>query len=234
MHIPEHIMLTLQANPLQGAIDACAYTLEAVDAPRDWTLEDYEILLECLAIVSTLKDNNLINYSEYDPTIESDMRAACGKIQKFLVLIREQLIGSAAEIKLENLKKQISLKLTNGFAFEFTDGDLLRVQELINELRTHIASSEDLEQSHRQRLLKRLEKLQTELHKKVSDLDNIYGLIGDAGVVLGKLGKDAKPIVDRIRELTNITWRTQARAEELSSDSPLPAIGKDQDTNALS
>lgn len=234
MHIPEHIMLTIQANPLQGAIDACDYALQSVESSREWTVDDYEVLLECLAIVSTLKENDLIYYGEYDPTIEPDMNAVCGTISKFLSLVQNQLIGAAAEVKLENLKKQMSIRLTNNFAYEFTDGDLTRVQELINELRSHITSSKELEQNHRQRLLKRLEKLQNEIHKKVSDLDNIYGLIGDAGVVLGKLGKDAKPIVDRIRELTNITWRTQARAEELSSDAPLPSIGKDQDTNTLS
>jgi hypothetical protein len=233
MHIPEHIMQAIQINPVQGAIDACDYALQAVDAPHDWRTEDYEVLLECLAIVSTLKDNNLIHYYEFDPTIEPDMRAVCGAISKFLGLVRDQLIGSAAEVKLENLKKQLSIKIANGFGYEFSDGDLSRVQELVNELRTQIASAEGLEQDHRQRLLKRLEKLQTELHKKVSDLDNIYGLIGDAGVVLGKLGRDAQPIIERIRELTTITWRTQARTEELSSDAPLPAIGKDADTIVL-
>ncbi|MDL2122474.1 MAG: hypothetical protein LWX51_05170 [Deltaproteobacteria bacterium] len=41
---------------------------------------------------------------------------------------------------------------------------------------------------------------------------------------MGKLGSDAKPIVDRVREISEIVWRTQARAEELSSDFPSPLI----------
>ena len=60
------------------------------------------------------------------------------------------------------------------------------------------------------------------MHKKVSDLDHFWGLIGDAGVALGKLGNDAKPIVDRIREITGITWNTQSRAEELPSGTTFP------------
>ncbi|MCW6054494.1 hypothetical protein [Pseudomonas fragariae (ex Marin et al. 2024)] len=234
MRIPEHIIQVIQANPLQGATEACDYTLQEVEASREWTGDDYEILLECLAIVSTLKENELIYYSEFDPVIEPDLKHVCTAVAKFLTLVRDQLIGSSAEAKLENLKKQMSIKLTNSFSYEFTDGDLARVQTLVNELRTQISSSTNLEQKHRQRLLRRLEKLQSELHKKVSDLDNIYGLIGDAGVVLGKLGKDAQPIVERIRELTNITWRTQARAEELSSDTPLPSLGQDDDTRSIS
>ena len=58
----------------------------------------------------------------------------------------------------------------------------------------------------------------------MSSLDKLWGLIGDVGVALGKFGKDAKPIVDRIREITMITWRTQARAEELPSATPLPLL----------
>ncbi|MBI4826866.1 MAG: hypothetical protein HY807_10680 [Nitrospirae bacterium] len=39
-----------------------------------------------------------------------------------------------------------------------------------------------------------------------------------------KFGDDAKPFVDRIREIADIVWRTQARAEELPSSTPTPLI----------
>jgi len=57
-----------------------------------------------------------------------------------------------------------------------------------------------------------------ELHKRVSNLDRFWGFVGDAGVVLGKFGNDVKPIVDRIREMLGIVWRTQAKSEELESN----------------
>lgn len=49
----------------------------------------------------------------------------------------------------------------------------------------------------------------------MSNLDQFWGLIGEAGVVLGKLGQDAKPFVDRVREVVDIVWRVQSIAEEL-------------------
>ena len=49
------------------------------------------------------------------------------------------------------------------------------MQHLINELRDQISKTEALEQEHQQRLLHRLERLQAELHKKMSDLS----LLGD-------------------------------------------------------
>ena len=121
------------------------------------------------------------------------------------------------------LDKKRSL-LNIGFFYEFTDGDINRIQILINELRAEISKSDLFEEDHRSRLLKRLERLQAEMHKKMSDIDRFWGLIGDAGVALGKFGKDAKPIVDRIKELSQIAWRTQSRAEELPSGSHNPLI----------
>ncbi len=63
------------------------------------------------------------------------------------------------------------------------------------------SGSELFTAEHQQRILKRLEKLESELHKKVSDLDKFWGLIGDADVAIRKFGKNAKPIVDRIKEM---------------------------------
>jgi len=94
----------------------------------------------------------------------------------------------------------------------------------VDELREEIQSSKLFEDKHKSRLLKRLEKLQSEMHKKMSDIDGFWGLVGDAGVVLGKLGKDSKPFVDRIREISDIVWRTQSRAEELPSGTQPPLL----------
>lgn len=90
------------------------------------------------------------------------------------------------------------------FLYEFSDGDIKRIQTLINELRNLISNTKELENNHKSRLLKRLEKIQSELHKKISDIDRFWGLVGEGGVVLAKLGENAKPRVDRIREIAEI------------------------------
>lgn len=103
-----------------------------------------------------------------------------------------------------------------GFFYEFEAADLDRMQVLINELRDVIGMTEEIEEGHRARLLNRLEKLQGELHKRVSDVDRIWGFVGDAGVVLRKLGEDAKPIVERVVEMANIAFKVQSKAEGLT------------------
>lgn len=114
--------------------------------------------------------------------------------------------------------------LSKGFFYEFTSGDLERAQLLINELREEITKSDLFEENHRARLLRRLESMQSEMHKKMSDVDRFWGLVGDAGIAIGKFGDDAKPFVDRIKELSQIVWKTQARAEELPSSIQNPLL----------
>ena len=72
------------------------------------------------------------------------------------------------------------MKLGKGFFYEFSSGDIDKIQNLINLLREEITKAKFIEDNHKQRLLKRLEKTQSEIHKKVSDLDRFWGLIGDA------------------------------------------------------
>ena len=146
-------------------------------------------------------------------------------------LIGDYILDLKSKVKLklttesnEFAKEQYDVLFDNVFSYEFTEGDLKKVQTLINELRDEIAISELFTAEHKQRLLNKLEKMQSELHKKVSDLDRFWGLIGEAGIVIGKFGNDAKPIVDRIRELADIAWRTQASSEQLPSGSTIPFL----------
>lgn len=121
---------------------------------------------------------------------------------------------------IDKLTFQYKAQMRDGFYYSFSENNISQIQKVINELREIFTKSEYLEERHKSRLLMRLEALQRELHKHMSDLDKFWGLVGDAGVAMGKLGKDSKPIVDRIREITKIIWQVQSRAEGLPDDSP--------------
>ncbi len=127
-------------------------------------------------------------------------------------------------LKDSNLERFDSL-FSNTFSYEFSEEDVNKIQTLINELRDELNSSELFEDEHKERLLKRLEDLQKEMHKKMANIDKIWGLLGDAGVVIGKFGKDVKPFTDRIIELAKIGWKTQAKAEGLSESIQNPLLG---------
>jgi hypothetical protein len=199
----------------------------------------YEKLIELTAeIVANLYEEPYFSHIELPslPEIVHDKTQNILQIISFVAQVKlaiqpliEDEIGSLNRNQflsaIENKKKILS----KGFFYEFTDGDLNRIQQLINELRSEITQSDLFEDGHRSRLLRRLEAMQSELHKKMSDVDKIWGLVGDAGIAMGKFGKNAKPLVDRIKELAQIAWTTQARAEELPSSCQNPLLGSDTD-----
>jgi hypothetical protein len=78
------------------------------------------------------------------------------------------------KINLREFKASFAKKFGTAFLYEFSEGDLARVQKLIDELRTELATNKKFEENHRARLLSRLERVQAELHKKVSDLDRLW------------------------------------------------------------
>jgi hypothetical protein len=195
----------------------------------DWTESEHAVLLETYAFLSALAEASLINVYIDDIDITGETRDTCTSLLNIIERTQSELSADASHNKLTALKKNFSVMLGAGFGYEFTDGDLERVQVLLNELRSLVANVGDISDEHRQRLLKRLEQLQSELHKKTDDLSRYYGLLGDAGVALGKFGENAKPIVDRVREILQITWRTQARAEELPSGTTPPLLERDSD-----
>lgn len=147
-------------------------------------------------------------------------------VRQFVKSISERLNNLEGLNVLESARIKYKTHFANSFSYKFTDGDLKRIQTLINNLRDSINESPLFEDNHKTRLLGRLENLQKELHKKMSNIDVIYGFMGDAGVVLGKFGENAKPFIDMINEIIKIAWRTQATAEELPSSSSMPTLNE--------
>lgn len=146
------------------------------------------------------------------------------QIQPFFENLDQKLKSRQVADHIETTRMKYARRFGAGFWYEFSDGDLNRIQQLINELRDTITASELFDEKHKQRILRRLEKLQAELHKKMGSLDLLWGMMGDLGIVLGKFGRDAKPLVDRIGEIVKIGWRAQIRAEELASGLPFPLL----------
>ncbi|MBI3728505.1 MAG: hypothetical protein HY254_09285 [Burkholderiales bacterium] len=225
MMFDEKFLTQLRDDPISSVLVICQRVeMEINDELDYWTNKEYQVLLEAVALIDSAIESELISFDTQTPTVIGNVTDDCKALKFFLNSISQHFTTAAAQQKFSQMKSQFKLTLGGGFSYEFSQGDLTRIQTLVNELREQIASSTLFEGEHQQRLLRRLEKIQTELHKKVSDLDRLWGLIGDAGVVIGKFGNDAKPLVDRIKEIASIVWQTQSRAEELPSGTPVPLL----------
>lgn len=223
----DEFLESLKADPIAGVKRACQLALDTMKNDPEWTIEEMEALEEADILFTELTKAEMMPVSYLiDLFPEEEPRGLkVSRIRDAIRSILKQCEQLELRAQRERLASRIRIGLGRKFAYEFSQGDIERIQSLLNDLRGLVEASEKFKPEHQQRLLARLEALQRELHKKVSDLDRFWGLIGDAGVVLAKLGNDAKPIVDRVREIADIVWNTQGRAEELPSTAKPPQIG---------
>lgn len=236
MNIPHEMLQAARDNPTEGAAEICRFALEETNHDlfnADWSEHDHNLLMEAVAVVFTLKEQKMIEHQQVTPAIDNIANTVCPHLRQFLSAVHRDLSATISKNKFESLRKHFAVTLVENFGYEFTDGDLKRIQQLINELREMVSANTELDDGHKQRMLKRLEKMQAELHKKMSDISRFYELMGDAGVALGKLGEGAKPFVERIKEIVDIGWKSQARAEQLQSDAENPMIGHESEPALL-
>jgi uncharacterized protein YoxC len=97
--------------------------------------------------------------------------------------------------------------------YSFNDTDYTTIQNNLNQLREDIANSTIFSDEHKARLLKKLEQLQAELHKKMNSLDKALGQITSIGATLGQFGEDAKPFFDRINETFKLIRKTEDKGD---------------------
>ena len=225
MIFSEDFLSDLKDCPLDGTIRLIKIVRENLIQGTDkWHEEDHEILIEAYALIAEIVESQLLQIIPHEFKLTGQLSEDCSQIFQYLGALEKYCVSESSKLKMQSLRSHFKNALGSGFSYEFSQGDLERVQLLINQIRDLISQTKNLEKDHQRRLLSRIEKLQSEIHKKVSDLDRFWGLVGDAGVVLGKLGNDAKPIVDRIREVAKIVWQTQSRSEELPSGTKIPLL----------
>src|SRR5680860_803796 len=136
-----------------------------------WGEEDYDVFIEGYGLVITVIESfglvTSIDPIEFSGYLDEDS----SKLYRFFGALRKEFQEQATNLRLSYIKNHFSGTLGRTFAYEFSKGDLDRIQFLINELRDQIAKSPLIEADHKRRLIKRLETLQKELHKRMSDVD---------------------------------------------------------------
>lgn len=191
--------------------------------------DEYDLVKEVSALLSAYVDREGLKYNVPTPT--GDRQQDIKDILHFVDTHKKSLKTQITKLGFEQNQQRFRLMLGSTFHYELSEGDLSRVQRLTNEMRDLIAASDKLRPAHKQRVLNRLEKLQSELNKKVSDFDRFYGTLIELSITARVIGENCKPIVDRIRELASIVWPAQARAFDLPSNTPfkLPGESLDED-----
>lgn len=224
MYFDDEFTKQLPEDPREAIVSVCIKALTRIRQQTTNSVEEYECALESYAIVEALL--NATGITDERVNITGDHFDDLKQIKEFLNGIRHEMQSDINRDKFNNYRSTYAMKFGTEFHYEFSEGDLEKIQGLLNELRDLISESQELEEDHRHRLLKRLEKLQSEWNKKVSDLDRFWGFFIDASIVVGQMGENAKPMIEIIQKIVRIIWPTQTRAYELPSDLPFKLLGQ--------
>lgn len=186
------------------------------------TEEDYQGLLDFLGFLKSFIEIHELKIDVNKPELdkENDYKLA----KRIIKNLNSEITDYDRQNSFRSAYKNYSALIPGGHIYEFLDSDFNHLQELINELRTLTRESDQLDEDHRRRLLRRIEKVQIELNKKMSSLDVFWGMLGEAGVVLGKFGENIKPLTDRVSEILKIVYKTEGRAGGLPPGKEPPLL----------
>jgi len=191
------------------------------------TTEQHTLIKESYGFVAAYSEANDLGLDV--PQIVGDFTADKNNADQLFNGLRAKSSKEIGQSEFEQFKKIHAARLGKVFHYEFSEGDLGLIQKLINELRDLISTTEELKEEHRYRLIKKLEKVQSELHKRVSDFDRFWGFCLDLSIVIGLMGKNAEPATDLVKKIVAIIWPAQTRAYELPSGLPLKLLGQSED-----
>lgn len=120
--------------------------------------------------------------------------------------------------QIQKEKYDVFFSKRNDNNYKFSDDEYEKIQVLINQLREDIKSAKKIPQNHKERLLKRLEAMQKELHKTLSNFDQFLGFWLEIGIAGRKFGEDMEPITTRFGKIIVIV------ATVIETKEKLPAL----------
>jgi len=165
---------------------------------------DYVEALSILRAFAIARDAKLEPFPEVGPQRHQNIASVTAFFNRLRDQMRTELSGRYSRGYFETKTEEYIALFSRISVYEFSEPDFKRVHDLVRELRELIRASSLITDDHKRRLLRRLEAMQVELHKKTSDIDRFWGFIGEAGIAMRKFGEDLAPISERVLELGGI------------------------------
>jgi hypothetical protein len=165
---------------------------------------DYVEALSILRGFNIARETKLEPFPEMGSQRHQNIASVTGYFNRLRDQVRTELSGRYSKGYFETKTEEYVALFSRVSVYEFSETDFKRVHELVRELRDLIRGSSLITDEHKRRLLRRLEAMHAELHKKTSDIDRFWGFIGEAGIAMRKFGEDLAPISERVLELGGI------------------------------
>ena len=165
---------------------------------------DYVEALSILKAFAMARDGRLEPFPELGPQRHQNIAHVTAYFGQLSVTIREELTKRYSRGYFESKTEEYVSLFSRLTSYEFSEQNFSRVQALISELRDLIRNNTLISDEHKRRLLRRLEAMNGELHRRTGDIDRFWGFIGEAGIAMRKFGDDLAPITERVLELGGI------------------------------
>lgn len=223
----EDYIKNLPKDPISAGIKLCAdFRRFHLDSTAEIHLTDYITYLKAHFLLLSLAHmiGHEIGISNLAEDIEANITYIVTTFNQYESIFKK----ASTEHHVSKISELLTGEYYSTIACRFTNSDLGRIKQLINELDRIISETNNLSRSDKTALLGELKIIRPDLEKGSLDLDRFWQLVEVANGMLGKLGKDAEPIAERMREIAVIAWRTPAYVHELSCDAAMPGNSNDE------
>jgi hypothetical protein len=203
---PARALNSLPADPTEALAALCA-EFERLDGHARQLPEHHDDYVEALSILRAFamaRDSKLAPFPDIGPLRHKNIGNIATYFSELRGTVRSELSNRYAKGYFETKTDEYVALFSKVPVYEFSEPDFKRVQDLVHELRDLIRGSTLIADDHKRRLLRRLEAMHGELHKKTTDIDRFWGFIGEAGIAMRKFGEDLEPISERVLELGGI------------------------------
>lgn len=190
---------------------------------RSSLIEDQHAYLNALALFEVYSETHPLNVRYDMPSLGNDAEKNSKAITDFFEKLKANLNELIVHQKLSDFRRNYQDKFNKSTFYKFSNDDRERVKSALHELRVLVGDVDTLAEDHKIRLMNRLGKIHVDIESTLTDLDHMWGLLGDAFVVAAKHGKAGSLIVERLYQIVNTVWQVQARTEGIDPQSVNPA-----------
>lgn len=152
----------IPGRPFASALEICRAVINALHddeqyGEQSWRESEYDALREGYVLLETMIKGGLL--PDFAPVVAptGDIAVDCRAMVDFIHRVDGAVRAQANLQKHEEAQARMAQRLGVGFVYEFSQGDLDRIQTLLSELRKEISASTLYTDGHRERLLARLE-----------------------------------------------------------------------------
>jgi hypothetical protein len=203
---PARTLSSLPADNIEALAVLCA-EFERFEGHARQLPEHHDDYVEALSILRAFamaREAKLEPFPEVGPQRHQNITGVASYFGQLRTSVRGELSSRHSKGYFESKTEEYVALFSKASVYEFPENDFKRAQSLVIELRDLIRDSTLITEEHKRRLLRKLDAMRGELHRKTNDIDRFWGFIGEAGIAMRKFGEDLAPISERVLELGGI------------------------------